>query len=212
MTARIYSAALLLLGIFGATEVLKGRGMPTELAPLRHTLDEMPRTFGIWTGEDIRLDPQVFRAIGSQMAIDRRYRSRDGVVELHSDVFTKMFMRAGVRTPHQPEECYANGGFVVETSETVQLESPNKKPQPARLLTLSHDGNRVYCLYWYQVDETTFWNTDEQRRVVQAFRGRPTWPPMLKVMLQTSADTPAEAKQRLTSLAALIYAWTCEYR
>ena len=182
--------------------------MPTELAPLQLPLDRMPRTFGSWTGDDVRLDPQLFQAIGAEMVINRRYRDKEAAVELHGDVFTKLFMRAGVRTPHQPEECYANNGFIVESSETVRIPTPGDGSQPARLLTLSRDGSRVYCLYWYQVGETTFWNSDNQRRVVQAFRGRPTWPPMIKVMLQTSANSSAEAQQRLTSLAGLVYAWT----
>ncbi len=211
MTARIYFAALIVLGIFVSAQSLKGRGMPSQLAPLELNLESLPRTLELWKGEDIRLDPQVFRAIGAEMAVNRRYVNRDAVVELHSDVFTNAFIQGGVRILHPPELCYAGSGFIAEDSKTIQIPSRDGVSQPARLLTLSHEGTRVFCLYWYQVGDTTFWNSDDQRRVVWSFRGKAAWPPMIKVMLQTSADSPAAAKQKLESLAGPVYAWTRNY-
>ena len=41
-----------------------------------------------------------------------------------------------------------------------------------------------------------------------ACRGRPVRPPIVKVMLQTSAATPDEAQKTLQSLAGEVYAWT----
>jgi EpsI family protein len=212
MTARIYIAALALLGAFAAGESLKGHSMPTEAAHPKLPLDTMPFEFGPWTGEDLPLPPDVAQAIGAEMVVNRAYRNKAEFVELHCDVFTDSFMQYGVRVVHSPELCSPISGFVVEDGEMVQIASPGKPSQPARLLTLSREGNPMYCLYWYQVGDTTFWNSDDQRRVVHSFRGRATWPPMIKVMLQTSAGSLAEAEQRLTSLAVLVYPWVTAYR
>jgi EpsI family protein len=207
MTVRLFVSALALLGIYGAAEVLKGRGMPTELAVPQLKLDEMPKTFGGWKGDDTPLDPQVFQAIGAKMAINRRYKDKLASVELHSDVF----LNYSVRILHPPELCYSSNGFTVNDGETVELNATGEGSHPARFLPMDRDGARTYCLYWYQVGDTTFWTGDDQRRVVLSFRGRATWPPMLKVMLQTEAASRDEAQGRLKDLAAQVYAWTRQY-
>jgi hypothetical protein len=181
--------------------------MPSELAQPQLNLDEMPPTFAAWTGKDIPLDPHVFQAIGAEMAIDRRYQNRSTAVDLHSDVFLKY----GVRVLHPPELCYSSNGFIVDNADTIEIVGSDKSSHSARLLTLSRDDASIYCLYWYQVGDKTFWNGDDQRRVVQSFRGKKAWPPMLKVMLQTSANSPDEAQKQLKSLADLVYDWTRAY-
>jgi hypothetical protein len=207
VTVRLFFSAIVLLGIYGAAESFKGRGMPTELAKPQLKLEQMPKTFDSWKGEDTPLDPQVFQAIGAAMVINRRYQDRRAVVDLHSDVF----LDYGVRLPHPPETCYEGNGCVVADGETVQIVSDAKGAHSARLLTLDRAGSRLYCLYWYQVGDVTFWNGDDLRHVVQSFRGQTTWPPMLKIMLQTSADSAEEAQRRLKEVAALVHPWTQQY-
>jgi hypothetical protein len=53
----------------------------------------------------------------------------------------------------------------------------------------------------------TFYDGDGQRRAVWKLRGRKTWPPMVKVMLQTSAADADQAKELLKSLAVPAKAW-----
>jgi hypothetical protein len=211
MTTRLFVATISVLGIYFGADSLKGIGMPTEVAHPQFRLEEMPKSFGHWTGEDTALDPELFRAIGAEMAINRRYKDGRVAVDMHADVFTDLFLQYGVAIIHSPVNCYPMNGFVVDNSEPVQIESAGNNVHLARLLTLSRDGARVYCLFWYQVGEVTFWNADEQRSVVHTFRGRKTWPPMIKVMLQTSADSPEQAQQRLKPLASSVYAWAREF-
>jgi EpsI family protein len=211
MTVRLFVAAIIMFGIYFGAESLKGHGMPSELAHLAVKLDTMPRALGSWRGTDEPLDPQVFRAIGAESAINRAYRDEHVVVNLHIAAFTDLFMQDGLQILHSPEVCYPGNGYVIANAETIDFTADDKPAHAARFLTLDHDGMRVYCLYWYQVGTATFWERDGQRRVVQSFRGRATWPPMIKVMLQTAADSPEEAQGRLKNLASLIYPWTREY-
>jgi len=207
MTVRILIAAVCLLAIHEMAELLKGRGMPTEPAPLDLRLEEMPLSFDAWTGKDIPLDPHVFQAIGAEMAVNRRYQNRSAAVDLHSDVFTTY----GIRVLHPPELCYSSNGFLVEGGETMEISGKDKKAHAARFLTMTRNDQHVYCLYWYQVGDKTFWNGDDQRRVVQSFRGQKFWPPMIKVMLEISANSPDEAQKQLKPLAEPVYDWVCNY-
>jgi EpsI family protein len=171
----------------------------------------MPKTIGPWVGDDVHLEPRVFEAIGGQMAISRLYKMENTEISLHCAVFTKAFMQYNVRRLHPPEVCYPGNGYTIENEETVQFEPARETIHLARLLTMSRDGHRVFCLYWYQVGTTTFWSAVDQRRIVDSFRGRTVWPPMIKVMLQTSANSPEEATTTLKSLAALVYPWTRDF-
>jgi hypothetical protein len=207
MTARVCLAGLALLGIYGAAESIRDRGMPTELARPELLLKELPITFGSWTGTDSRLDPEIFRAIGAKMAINRRYRDDRSIVDLHSAVF----LSYGVRVLHPPELCYEGSGYTVANGETVPIETDGNGRHVARLLTLEVKESRVYCLYWYQLGAATFWDGDEQRRVVRGLSGQTIWPPMIKVMLQTGANSADEAQGRLKSLASSVYAWNKKY-
>lgn len=207
MTGRLFIAALAVLGIHAAALMFVGRGMPTELSKPQLALDQMPSRLGSWIGKDIPLDSQVFQAIGAEMAISRQYQNRNGSVDLHSD----LFLRYGVRVLHPPELCYSSNGFTVENGETIQIASADKASHDARLLTLSRHNVRCYCIYWYQVGDTTFWNGDDQRRVVQSFRGKNVWPPMIKVMLQATSNSPDDAQSALSALAAQVYSWTRLY-
>jgi EpsI family protein len=208
MIIRVYIAAAILLAISLAAYGLKDRGMPTERASLEMKIQELPTQFGSWTAEDLTLDPEVFKAIGAEMAIDRRYQdTKKNVVDLHAAVFTNY----GVRILHPPELCYSGAGFRVDEAGTVDLGQEGGTSRAVRLLTLEREGQRIFCLYWYQIGDATFVTGDEQRKQVQSVRGRATWPPMIKVMLQTVAATPAEAEQRLKALAAPVFAWTKEF-
>ena len=204
MTVRLFIAAAAVLGIYAGGELFKDRGMPTEPAHLQLDLDQLPRKFNAMERRRKTIRSWIrkcFRLSAQEQAINRRYRDGRAEVDLHCDVFLKY----GVRVLHPPELCYTSNGFAIANSETVEIYADGMRSFPARLLSLDHDGLRVYCLYWYQFGDVTFWTGDDQRRVVHSFRGKEAWPPMIKVMLQTSANSPDEALGRLKSLAAQVY-------
>ncbi len=212
MTLRVYIAAAILLGISLVAYGLKDRGMPTERASLEMNIQEMPRQLGTWTAEDSPPDPEIFKATGAEMAIDRLYRDKKGnTVSLHSAVFLEDFRTGVTGVPHPPEICYPASGYQLAGGETVYLDAESSPSRSARLLTFDKQGQRIYCLFWYQLGGTTYCTGDAQRRLIHTFRGQTTWPPVVKVMLQTAAVDPAEAKSRLTALAALAFDWTRKF-
>jgi hypothetical protein len=207
MTTRLALASAALLASFGAALALQGQGMPTELAhPAQRLMQDMPKTFGSWIGTEADLDPRVFKAIGAEMATNRNYEQAQATVSLHCDVFLKY----GVRILHPPELCYTSNGYTIASAETVSVPVRGG-PRLARLLTLDRAAQRIYCLFWYQIGDTTFLEGDGQRRAVLALRGQTVWPPMIKVMLQCSARSPEEAATSLKALASLLYPWTRDF-
>jgi EpsI family protein len=211
MTSRIYFSALALLGIFGTAELLKGRGMPTELADPKLRIQALPRQVGQWTAEDDRKpDPEIFKAIGAKDVIDRIYREKRGnSVALHSAVFLTYGIKG---LPHPPELCYPGAGFRINESKPVFLESTDKSVHRAQLITFERDGQLTYCLYWYQIGGVTFCDDSDQRQLVLSFRGRTTWPPMVKIMLQTNGGSAEEAERRMKELAEPLLTWTSAFR
>ncbi len=209
MTSRSWFAAVALLVIYGAAQTLKGRGMPTEPAHPQLLLKEMPKLMGNWTGEDEALDPEIFRHIGAQDAINRSYHDRRGnIIAMHR----AMFVEYGVQGhPHSPEECYPSAGYHVVETRDVYLDSDKQHAHPSRLLTLEKDGQQIYCLFWYQIGSSTFCDGIAERPLVLGLRGQKTWPPLIKVMLQASAASPEKAEHQLKDLAEPIFAWTKEF-
>jgi hypothetical protein len=212
MIIRVYVAAAVLLGIYLAAYGLKDRGMPTEIARPELAIQELPRQLGTWTAEDLALDPEVFKSLGAEMAIDRLYRDKKGnAVSLQSAVFLKNFHRGVQGLIHPPEVCYPAAGYHAVDGETVYLDAEGSPSRSARLLTFEKQGQRICCLYWYQLGGTTYCTGDAQRRLIRGLRGQTTWPPVVKVMLETTAVNPAEAKSQLLALAALAFDWTCKF-
>jgi EpsI family protein len=209
MSARLFVAAFTVLGIYFGANSLKGGGMPTEMAHPHLQIEEMPKTFGGWTGEDTALNPEMFRAIGAAMAINRNYRDQQGnTISMHSAVFQDSGMRD---LPHSPEICYPASGFRIVESRDIYLNSDKQSANPVRLITLERDGQKIYCLFWYQFGDKSFCDTYAHRRVILGLRGQKTWPPLVKVMLQSNSDSPQRAEQLLKNLAESIFAWSKDF-
>jgi len=207
MTYRLFIAAVFMLAIYGAVRWVKGRGMPTELAPLEMKVGDLPMTLGEWKGESIALDPDIFKGTGATMICDRSYRDRGGrTVSVHLAVFADIGDGHGL--PHSPEICYPNNGWSLGEPKYLPLDQGDATKNLAEFVKAEQQGRAAYVLFWYQIDGRTYTTTDQQKSLILACRGRAFRPPSVKVMLQTDATTPDEAERTLKSFADLIYAWT----
>jgi EpsI family protein len=208
MTTRLFIAALALLGIYAGARWVRDRGIPTEPAPLEMKAEDLPRTFGDWKGEDAALDPEMFTNIGCTMAIDRMYKDRGGrAVTVHLAVFERLpYGPAG--PPHLPEVCYPGAGWRLGEPKSVSLDQGDARGNVAKLLPVERQHEAAYVLYWYQMDGEAYYDGNSQRRHVLACRGRAFLPPIVKVMLQTSAANADEAEKTLKSFAGEVYNWT----
>ena len=207
MKVRLFIITALLCGFYGGAHFAKDRGIPTEVAPVEMKVQDLPMTFGEWKGEDIALDPELFKAIGAKMVVNRQYRDRHNqVASLHLAVFDEV---DGVTCiPHPPEMCYPGAGWTFQEAKNISLDKDSATESVARFQPIERRGEAGYLLYWYHFNGSTYYNKDGQRNLFLACRGRPVRTPIVKVLLQTSAASPADAEAALKSLGEKVYTWS----
>ena len=210
MTIRLFLSAAILLGMYGGVLWVRDRGMPAEQAPVERDLKDLPLTLGDWKGEAVTLDPDIFMVLGAKMAMDRKYIDRYGrAVSAHLAVFDRPTAAQGLI--HAPEVCYPSHGWQLGEAKLLPLTPTESPANQVKLLPVQSNGQNAYVLYWYQIDGKAFCTGDQQRKCIQQLRGRPTFPPVVKVMLQTNAANPDQAEYVMMPLAAEIFAWTRDF-
>jgi len=108
---------------------------------------------------------------------------------------------------HYPANCYQASGWqnVDSRKETLFVEGAPERT--VSISTWSHSGRTVKVLYWYQLGEHTIFGRMDLGKARLALAGQATWPPLVKVLLQTDADNSAEAEQALIDLGGRIHQW-----
>lgn len=203
---RVVVAVLLL----GATQVgylwIEQGYTMGEIVPLKRDLTELPYRIGPWTGEDTTVDPELTGFLQARVEIDRAYRKantngRDDVI-LHS-VWTEDYVRI-----HFPEQCYTQNGWnPVGKTEEVSFDVDGHTFS-ANLVTFEREGKRIQVLYWFQLGDRIFLSrTDHRRAIQQLCWGQKQWPPLAKVMLQTPVVSEEDSRNRLQTMATLMYRW-----
>ena len=205
---RLLIAAALVAAIHGGVSVVRKAGMPTEVGLPKKDLHELPLKLGEedkWQGKDTKVDPKIFPWLGTEIAINRTYRNRARhEVLLHISAWTDY----GLQTPHLPEVCYPSVGYEITGGKKLQLDVKDQPSVPARFMTLQRDGNGIQVLYWYQFGDHFLLEKEHLRRARWSLRGKKFWPPVIKVLLETSSTDPKQAEALLSEVGALAYDWT----
>ncbi len=211
MVTRLSLTAVILLSMYAGALWVRDRGMPTESTPLEMTPHDLPLTLGEWTGQHVTTDSEVFKATGAKMVLDRSYRDDRGhAVSLHIAVFDKLLFGAS-GPPHLPEVCYPGAGWQLGEPKFIALGDAGTTDNSAKLMPAEKGGETALVLYWYQIDGKAYFSGDTQRQIVHGWRGRPTRPPIVKVLLQTSAANADKAEKSLTSFATEVFKWTRDF-
>lgn len=201
---------VLLVGIHFAARWSATAGLPTETRVPTGDLHSLPVQMGDWTGKDVPTDPRIFKATGALAVVNRHFTDATGrTVVAHLALFTDL--DAGLYTPHQPEVCIEGSGGRITRSEEIQVEADGGGTFRTRILATESSGRFSRVLFWYQAPATTFTDRYGQREVFWLYRGKPTWPPVVKVMLQMPDPNSQQAKEALTGLARQIHAWVAAY-
>ena len=105
---------LAVLGLAAAAYIegtLSGRwGASAELKAASAKLDDVPKTFGDWTGQDLPLADKVLRVAEATGYVQRSYRNGKTGAEV------TILLLCGPPGPigaHTPEYCYAGNGFAM---------------------------------------------------------------------------------------------------
>lgn len=201
---RLFALTGAVLLVAGGAYELRGTLRPTYARLPDWSLHDMPLVLGEWRGEKTTLDEELFRAIDAKEVSNRLYQNkRGGVVSVHTATFTEYDF--GVQ--HNPVVCYRTNGWEVTDRQDVMLDVGDGKTIGVKLITWTRERRRVMTLYWYQLgDEIVFDRGDLAWARMKLWR-QSTWPPLLKVLMETPAFSPADAQSDLTELAQRVYRW-----
>ena len=155
-------------------------------------LRELPFQFGAWHGEDTEMDPKIAVATGADVIINRIYRDEAGhTVSVH----TATFMDPAEGIYHSPLNCYRASGWskLSETRENVKVAEDLSIA--VSLTTWEKEGEKILVVYWFQLGQHVLYDRfDLGTSVRWSMRGQPTWPVLVKVMIQLPLTDPDDTK------------------
>jgi EpsI family protein len=168
-------------------------------------LEELPKTLARWTGEDSELDDVVFEAVKAATVVNRNYTNSLGnTINLHMPMFVE---ETSPFTPHNPRHCYKGAGFEILSDDVIDLPIDDATTIKARFMTLERGTEKAQLLYWYQLRNAIVVDDGGMRRARWNERGQEKRSPIVKVLLQASAQNEYEAEIQLRSIAVPIYDW-----
>ena len=207
--SRLWTTALVVVLAFGLGGLVLYRVSSADVRPLKKSFSQLPLEIGGFIGKDQQLDEQVARSVGATDSVSRMYKSPAGVeISVHAAAWDSLDQPT---LPHPPAICYvASGAQIVDQRQvTVDTENPTEPPIVAQVLTIDREGQRSFVLYWYRWDDDVC--TTRSQAVWTRLRlvGQSEWPPVVKVMLETSCGlSPEDSLKSLTAFAANIHEWT----
>jgi EpsI family protein len=208
---RVYIvAALIPITWWCAGKVSSSMDHPPGVDMPDWTFASMPRQLGEWQGQDAELDPATANATGAKLdtIVNRNYRDTMGhVISMHTAMFDNP--KGGVY--HSPLNCYAAHGWdkLSESSSNLQINDQLKIPVNVSYWKRKGEmKDQKIVVYWYQLGEhVIFGRWDLGIKVRWSLAGKPTWPALIKVMMEMSVADPEEAKTTILGFAEQVAKW-----
>ncbi len=203
-TQRLYAVAAIIVATYGISHLVKAQTEPAEVDMPSWSFREFPLQLGNWRGEETKLDPEIAVATGADVLVNRAYRDSMG----HSlTLHTAMFKVPATGIGHSPSVCYlASGWRMLEQSfENVQVSSD--LAIAVKLTKWEREGDTIWVACWYQLGGHVLYERFDLGRVRWAMRGQPKWPPLTKIMLQSSATETEDAKTSLLGFTEQVVKW-----
>ena len=199
-------AAAMVALVYGVVYVARASVKPPEVVFPPWSLDDLPMRLGAWTGEVTQLDPRIVRATQAAYVTDRLYR--DGSRQMVS-VHTAMYRDHAAGVYHTPINCYRAAGWRMVEETQDDLPCGGDRTIPVRISNWDREGEQIVVIYWYELGEHVLFDRFGFGTLrLTAMRGKKTWPPLIKVMLQIPAAGDAKkARERGLNLAELIARW-----
>lgn len=116
-------------------------------------LSQFPRSIGTWEGEDVPLSAAIQRVAGNDDFVNRRYRNT--AENAWASVYIAYTARPRTMRGHKPQVCYPAAGWVLDHTETIQLESTSGRQVSCLIHQFSRPtigGNGVTVLNYYVVN------------------------------------------------------------
>jgi len=204
-SVRMLVAAAFVAATYGVVLAIQQMGMPIEARAPKRDLRELPTGLGPWVAEEGSGGGEAVVDDDAELRTARTYRNAAGeTVSLYVAVWQEYLSR----TPHPPEGCYTRSGFKLLERKTIRVQFADQPDVPVRVLLLEREGKRISVLYWYQRGRDVLLYTRFWRRATWTSEAGKDSPPLVKVMLETTASDAEKAESRLKSIAVPLFAWT----
>lgn len=203
-TTRVFVVAMFVVLLSASTYVMPQWLKAKNIQLPEWNLRDMPLQFDQWQGVSGELDPEITGRLGADVWLDRVYRDdQNRIVSLHVALFRDL--DGGVF--HSPINCYRSAGWRELGQAEVELPIPGKPSIPVSLGTWEREGERILVMYWYQLDQQILFDRVGLGLARWKMRSEQNWPPLIKVLLQTSAADTEDAKKQIQFIAAKAYEW-----
>jgi EpsI family protein len=200
------TAALVFLTYLGVDQTKKLLKLPPA-GQLPVDIAQLPMKLGDWQGEDRELDPKTFDATGADLAVYREYHDNEG----HAvDVLLGLYRTdpdAGVY--HAPTNCYRSNGWRLIDDSMIDVPISKTASQRVHLSTWDKQSETIYVMFWYRLGDYTLFERWDMGGVRWKMRGQASWPPLVKILLQTPVTQRDEfhCKARIQEVAAQVQRW-----
>lgn len=214
----MYADSLIARAIYGVAAILvchavaewTGDGYQFDVSAPNRSLDDLPTAIGQWQSSEVDLPVPTVDVIGAEAYINRMYRDDQGApVGVHLAYWASPEYAADV-APHHPSRCYTGAGWEILESVRCEVDFETER-LPFEMMLVEQNGQRLVTAHWYQMGPFRFTSRTDARGVHRQLWGQAQWPPTLKVLLQTPANSIDSARPRLEALAAELTAWTSEF-
>jgi EpsI family protein len=191
--------------IQGGVMLIRQKREPARIREPAMKLDELPQRIGGWHGSNYQMDARLSAAIGAHSVVDRVFKDDTGAtVQLELAAFTGN----EIDLPHAPQTCYTNVGWTMKQQKDMELKLADGSSRRARMLGFEQEGQRIHVMYWYQFGDAHVLDYGGLRRERAKLFGQASWPPLVKVMIQTSLADVGQAQDLLISFGESLLAWT----
>lgn len=203
LTVGVSLAFMVLLAIQITVHYLR-HDREVTITSLSTPLRNLPHRLGAWTGHDTPLDERVWTVMGADEVVNRQYQEdAGGTLGVQISAFKERDS-----LPHEPVLCYTNAGWQKVEEKEIRLKIEAQGTRLARILTFEQERHRIHVMYWYQFADVSVLDNDSLRTARWKLYGEKTWPPIVKVMVQSTTVDVARAEPELRTFGEQVLAWT----
>lgn len=202
---RLYVVAAIIVATIGISYLVEAGLEPPAVEIPDWSLSSLPLRLGAWNGETTELDPKIALATGADVIVDRQYRDDLGhAVSLH----TALFKDPATGVYHSPMNCYRGAGWKLVDETIEKVEVADDLTIPVRLMTWEREDEQILVAYWFQLGQHVLYGREDLGLKVRwAMRAQPTWPVLVKIMLQAPLTDPEDSKTVAIGFTRQVAKW-----
>lgn len=208
LTPRLFALVAVLVVVQAVYTVIQ-LGALFNVRPPATDVNELPLKLGDWVcSEPSCRDSDAEDIAGADICVQRVYSNANEQATISVYVAIWTSYQGYFRIPHEPLRCYASAGHEIHDVSRIVLKRSDGSTAQTALLQTDLADRPTHVLYWYQLDQSAVLNAQEMFRTRLRYRSQKSWPPLVKVMLETSGADQQSARQLLVDLGERIFDWT----